>query len=105
MKKIIAFTLTLLLILTLAVPASAATTMRWNWGKALDSIGAAAAEIIRETEPATEPYETVDIVEETAETLHEEPDPEPAEEPDRDVLQGWREWLRAFMNRMHYGEG
>ena len=46
MKKLIAFALTLLLILTLIVPASAATTMHWDWGKARGSINNAVTEIV-----------------------------------------------------------
>lgn len=107
MKKLIAITLTLLLILTLIVPVSAATTMRWDWGKARGSIDKTISEIVQEqTEPAetTEPFETEYIVEETAETLRVESDPEPVVEPIREKLQSWHDWLRGFMNRLHYGE-
>ena len=48
MKKLIAFALTLLLILTLIVPASAATTMHWDWGKARGSIDKAISQIVQE---------------------------------------------------------
>lgn len=108
MKKLIAITLALLLILTLIVPASAATTMHWDWGKAQSSIGKAISEIAQEqTEPieTTEPFETEYIVEETAETLHVKSDPEPVVEPIHEKLQSWRDWLHTIMNRLHYGEG
>lgn len=108
MKKLIAFALILLLIFTLIVPASAATTMHWDWDKAQSSIGKAISEIVqKQTEPAetTEPFETEYIVEETAETLHVESDPEPVVEPIHEKLQSWRDWLRGFMNRLYYGEG
>ena len=109
MKKLITFALILLLIFTLIVPASAATTMHWDWGKARGSIGKAISQIVQEqqTEPAetTEPFETEYIVEETAETLHVESDPEPVVEPIHEKLQSWRDWLRGFMNRLYYGEG
>lgn len=99
MKKLIAITLTLLLILTLIVPVSAVTTMRWDWGKARASIDKTISEIVQEqTEPAetTEPFETEYIVEETAETLHVESDPEPVVEPIHEKLQSWQDWLRRW---------
>ena len=99
MKKLIAITLTLLLILTLIVPASAATTMHWDWGKAQSSIGKAISEIVQEQ---TEPAETAEPV--AAEYIVAE-DPEPVAEPIHEKMQSWRDWLRGFMNRLHYGEG
>lgn len=99
MKKLIAITLTLLLILTLIVPVSAATTMHWDWCKAQSRIGKAISEIVQEPpQPAetTEPFETEYIVEETAETLYLESDPEPVVEPIHEKLQSWRDWLRRW---------
>ena len=109
MKKLIAITLTLLLILTLIVPASAATTMRWDWGKAQSSIGKAISQIVQDqqTEPAetTEPVAAEYIVAEDPENVYVESDPEPAVEPIHEKMQSWRDWLRGFMNQLHYGEG
>lgn len=109
MKKLITFALILLLIFTLIVPASAATTMHWDWGKAQKSIGNAAAQIVQEqqTEPAetTEPVATEYIVAEDPENVYVESDPEPVVEPIHEKMQSWRDWLRGFMNRLHYGEG
>ena len=109
MKKLIAITLTLLLILTLIVPASAATTMHWDWGKARSSIDKAISQIVQEqqTEPAetTEPVATEYIVAEDPENVYVESDPEPVVEPVHEKLQSWRDWLRGFMNRLYYGEG
>lgn len=109
MKKLIAITLTLLLVLTLIVPASAATTMRWDWGKARGSIGKAISQIVQEqqTEPAetTEPVATEYIVAEDSESVYVESDPEPVVEPIHEKMQSWRDWLRGFMNRLYYGEG
>ena len=109
MKKLIAITMALLLILTLIVPASAATTMHWDWGKARGSIGKAISQIVQEqqTEPAetTEPVATEYIVAEDPENVYVESDPEPVVEPIHEKLQSWRDWLRGFMNRLYYGEG
>ena len=102
MKKLIAITLTLLLILTLLVPVSAVTTMRWDWGKAQASIGNAAVQIVQEAEPATEPFETVYMVEETAETLHMESEPEPVAETTVEREQSWRDWFRSWGNWIRY---
>ena len=109
MKKLIAIALALMLIFTLIVPASAATTMHWDWGKARGSIGKAITEIVQEqqTEPAetTEPVATEYIMTENPENVYVESDPEPAVEPIHEKLQSWRDWLHGFMNRMYYGEG
>ena len=108
MKKIIAILLALVLAMSLAVPASAATTMRWDWGKARQSIGNAAAQIVQEqTEPAetTEPVATEYIVAEDPENVYAESDPEPVVEPIHEKMQSWWDWLRGYMNRLYYGEG
>lgn len=108
MKKLIAITLTLLLVFTLIVPASAATTMHWDWGKARGSIDKAISQIIQEqTEPAetTEPVATEYIAAEDPENVYVESDPEPVLEPVHEKMQSWRDWLRGFMNRLYYGEG
>ena len=100
--------MTLLLILTLIVPASAATTMHWDWGKARGSIDKAITEIVQEqTEPAetTVPVATEYIVAEGPENVYVESDPEPVVEPIHEELQSWRDWLHTLMNRLHYGEG
>lgn len=55
MKKLIAMLLTAVLMLALAGPASAATTMNWDWGKARVSIGKAAGEMVREEQAIIEP--------------------------------------------------
>ena len=75
MKKLIAFALTLLLILTLIVPASAATTMHWDWGKARGSIDKAISQIVQEQ---TEPAETT----ETEYTV--------VEDTEVEILDGWK---------------
>ena len=109
MKKLIAITLTLLLILTLIVPASAATTMQWDWGKAQQSIGKAISQIVQEqTEPAetTEPVDDEYIaVEETVAVAENSSAAVPVIQPVHEKMQSWRDWLRTFMNRLHYGEG
>lgn len=102
MKKLIAILLALVLALSLTVPASAVTTMRWDWGKAQASIGTAAAQIVQEAEPATEPFETVYMVEETAETLHMESEPEPAAETIPEREQSWRDWFRSWGHWLRY---
>lgn len=101
MKKLIAILLALVLALSLTVPASAATTLHWDWGKAQTSIGNAAAQIVQEqqTEPAetTEPVLTEYIVvEETEAEVYTENEPEPAGEVKQDRLQRWRDWLRRW---------
>ncbi len=99
MKKLITFALILLLILTLIVPASAATTMHWDWGKAQSSIGKAISEIVQEqTEPAeaTEPVATEYIAAEDPENVYVESDPEPVVEPIHEKLQSWWDWLRRW---------
>ena len=107
MKKLIAITLTILLTMTLIVPASAATTMRWDWGKAQASIGKAISEIVQEQQ--TEPAETTEteyvVVEESMEADKDYLTTEPVVQPVREKMQSWRDWLRSFMNRMYYGEG
>ena len=70
MKKLIAITLTLPLIFTLIVPASAATTMHWDWGKAQSSIGKAITEIVQEQH--TEPTEILEAEYELVEGINEE---------------------------------
>lgn len=109
MKKLIAITLTLLLILTLIVPASAATTMHWDWGKAQSSIGKAISEIVQEqTEPveSTEPEDDEYIaVEETVAAAENSSAAVPVIQPVHEKMQSWRDWLHTLMNRLHYGEG
>ena len=110
MKKIIAFLLTMVLILSLIVPASAATTMNWDWNKASGSIGKAISEIIQEqqTEPA-EPTEIPEteyvVVEETLAAAEKSSVTEPVIQPVQEKMQSWMEWLRTFMNQISYGEG
>lgn len=98
MKKLIAITLTLLLILTLIVPVSAATTMRWDWGKARQSIGNAAAQIIREqqTEPTEIPETEYTAAEETVVEDYTEADPESVAETTVERERRWRDWLRQW---------
>lgn len=102
MKKIIAFALILLLILTLIVPASAATTMRWDWGKARTSIGNAAAQIVQEqqTEPTEIPETEYVVVEETE--IYTEPEPEPVAKTTHEQVQSWRDWLRSWGRWLRY---
>ena len=98
MKKLIAITLTLLLILTLIVPVSAATTMRWDWGKAQQSIGNAAAQIVQEqqNEPTEIPETEYVVVEETEADIYTENEPEPVAETTVEREQSWRDWLRRW---------
>ena len=105
MKKLTAIALTLLLVLCMDVPASAVTTMRWDWGKARQSIGNAAAQIVQEkqTEP-TEAPETEYIPAGEPEP-YTETEPEPVVEPIHEKMQSWRDWLRSWMTRMHDMEG
>ena len=105
MKKLTAIALTLLLILALAVPASAVTTMRWDWGKARESINHAAAQIVQEQTEPTEAPETEYIMAEDPENVYVESDPEPVVEPIHEKMQSWRDWLRSWMTRMHDMEG
>lgn len=57
MKKMIMITLALLLLIQISVEASAVTTGKWDLGKARQSIGSAAAQILREEpEPEAETY-------------------------------------------------
>ena len=95
MKKFIAIALALLLILTLIVPASAATTMRWDWGKARASINTAASQIVQEEQ--TEPtIATEYAAAEEPENVYVESDPEPVAEIVHEREQSWREWLRRW---------
>ena len=107
MKKLIALTLALVLICTLIVPASAATTMRWDWDKAQTSIGNAATQIIRDqqTEPTEIPETEYAVVEETEVEVYTENWPEPVAETTVEREQSWRDWLRSWMHRLHYMEG
>lgn len=103
MKKIIAILLALVLALSLIVPASAATTMRWDWNAARQSIGNAATQIIQEQQP--EPTETeYTVVEETEAEVYTEADPEPVAETTVEREQSWRDWFRNWMHRLHYME-
>lgn len=95
MKKLIAITLTLLLILTLIVPASAATTMHWDWGKARGSIDKAISKIIQEqTEPTEIPETEYTVVEDTEVEIYTENEPEPVAETTVERERRWRDWLR-----------
>lgn len=107
MKKLITFALILLLILTLIVPASAATTMHWDWGKAQSSIGKAISEIVQEqqTEPTEIPETEYTAVEETVVEDYTEADPESVAEITVEREQSWRNWLRNWMHGLHYMEG
>ena len=91
MKKLTAIALTLLLILALAVPASAVTTMRWDWGKARESIGNAAAQIVQEQTEPTEALETEYIPAGEPEP-YTETEPEPVAETTHERIQSWRDW-------------
>ena len=98
MKKLIAIILTLVLVLSLTVPASAATTMRWDWGKAQTSIGKAISGMVQEqqTEP-TEPAATEYIMaEEPVEADKEYLTTAPAVEPVQEKKESWRDWLRRW---------
>ena len=97
MKKLIAITMTLLLILTLIVPASAATTMHWDWGKAQSSIGKAISQIIQEqTEPTEIPETEYTVVEDTEVEIYTENEPEPVAETTVERERRWRDWLRQW---------
>ena len=95
MKKLTAIALTLLLILALAVPASAVTTMRWDWCKARESIGNAAAQIVQEQTEPTEAPETEYIPAGEPEP-YTETEPEPVAETTHERIQSWRDWLRRW---------
>ena len=107
MKKIIAILLALVLALSLTVPASAATTMRWDWNAARQSIGNTATQIIQEqqTEPTEIPETEYTAAEETVVDIYTENEPEPVGEKKQDRLQSWRDWFRNWMHRLHYMEG
>lgn len=107
MKKLIAILLALVLALSLTVPASAATSMHWDWGKARQSIGNAAAQIIREqqTEPTEIPETEYTAAEETVVEDYTEADPESVAEITVEREQSWWDWLRNWMHRLHYMEG
>lgn len=97
MKKLIAIAITLMLIFTLIVPASAVTTLKWDWGKAQKSINHAAAQIVQEQTEPTEATETEYIVvEETVEEVYTENEPEPVAETTHEREQSWRDWLRRW---------
>ena len=97
MKKLIAITMTLLLILTLIVPASAATTMHWDWGKARGSIDKAISQIIQEqTEPTEIPETEYTVVEDTEVEIYTENEPEPVAETTVEREKSWRDWLRQW---------
>ena len=100
MKKLIAITLALVLICTLIVPASAVTTMHWDWGKARASIGNAAARIIQEQ---TEPTETeYTVVEETETTVSKTEMVEPLAETTHEREQSWRDWFQNWGHWIRY---
>ena len=97
MKKLIAITLTLLLILTLIVPASAATTMHWDRGKARGSIDKAISQILQEqTEPTEIPETEYTVVEDTEVEIYTENEPEPVAETTVERERRWRDWLRQW---------
>lgn len=97
MKKLIAITMALLLILTLIVPASAATTMHWDWGKARGSIDKAISQIIQEqTEPTEIPETEYTVVEDTEVEIYTENEPEPVAETTVERERRWRDWLRQW---------
>lgn len=102
MKKIIAVFLALLLILTLAVPASAVTIGRWDWNAARKSINNAATDLIRDqqTAPTEIPETEYVVVEETEITT--EPEPEPVTETTHEQVQSWRDWLRSWGRWLRY---
>lgn len=104
MKKIIAILLALVLILTLIVPVSAATTMRWDWSKAQTSIGNAATQIIQEqqTEPTEIPVTEYTVVEETVVEVYTENEPEPVAETTVERAQSWRDWFRGWGHWLRY---
>ena len=104
MKKLTAIALTLLLVLCMAVPASAVTTMRWDWGKAQQSINHAAAQIVQEQTEPTEAPETEYIPAGEPEP-YTETEPEPVAETTHERIQSWRDRLRSWMTRMHDMEG
>lgn len=81
MKKLIVITAVLVLMLTLSVPASAVTTMKWDWNKARSSIGKVASGMVQEQQ--TEPAEAEYTVEESGHR--------------------WLEWYRNRMERILYG--
>ena len=95
MKKLIAITLTLLLILTLIVPVSAATTMHWDWVKVRQSIGNAAAQIVQEQQTDV-PETEYTAAEETVVEVYTEAEPEPVAEITVEREQSWRDWLRRW---------
>ena len=99
MKKLIIILLTLAMaVILIAVPASAVTTMRWDWGKAQTSIGNAAAQIIRDqqTEPTEIPETEYAVVEETVGNIYTEHEPKPVTETIPEREQSWRDWLRRW---------
>lgn len=99
MKKIIALALTLLLILSLAVPASAVTIGRWDWHAARKSINNSITDLIRDQQ--TDPTETeYAVVEETE--IYTEPEPEPVAETIPEREQSWRDWLRSWGRWLRY---
>mgnify|MGYP003289599124 CR=1 FL=1 len=104
MKKLIAILLALVLALSLTVPASAATTMRWDWGKAQASIGNVAAQIVREQqpEPTDVPETEYTVVEETEADIYTENEPEPVAETIPEREQSWRYWFRNWDHWIRY---
>ena len=98
MKKIIAILLSLLLALSLTVPASAATTMRWDWDKALQIICNAATQIIQkqQTEPTEIPETEYNVVGETEAIVSKTEMVEPMAETTVEREQSWRDWLRRW---------
>ena len=75
MKKIIIALLALCIAISMALPASAITTGKWDWDAAQASINAAASDLVAQQQP-TEPTE------------------EPAQAPAADELPDWlARWL------------
>lgn len=65
MKKVLAMMMAVVIMVSMfVVPASAATTMKWNWGAAQKSINSAISQIVQKEQTETEPTEHVVDVEE-----------------------------------------
>lgn len=59
MKKVLAMVMAVVIMVSMfVVPASAATTMKWNWGAAQKSINSAISQIVQKEQAETEPTPT-----------------------------------------------
>lgn len=85
MKKVLAMVMAVVIMVSMfVVPASAATTMKWNWGAAQKSINSAISQIVQKEQAETEPTEPVVT------------EPEVVTEEFNKPVYNWGDWMSRF---------